>query len=151
MADNPVGRPSVITPEIINKLEEAFANGANDLQACFYAGISKSAFYAYQDAHPEFKERKDGLKNHLQLIAKNVLAKSIRSGNENDAKWLLERKEKGEYSLRNELTGADGKEFKVNWPLPQTELDAIPAEGSVSSVSHEEPKVGSTCLPPSCR
>lgn len=114
MAKNPGGRPTIMTPEIINKLEEAFANGATDLQACFYAGISHQTLYNYQNANPEFIERKNGLKNHLQLIAKNVLAKSIRSGNEADAKWLLERKEKGDYSLRNEHTGADGGAIDLN-------------------------------------
>ena len=89
------GRPTVVTEEAIRKLEAAFANGASDLEACFYAGISKTPFYKYQDAHPEFKERKEALKGQLGLIAKNVLADSIKNGkNVNDAKWYLERKDK---------------------------------------------------------
>ena len=108
------GRPTVMTPDVIGKLEQAFSNGATDLQACFYAGISKDALYTYEKKHPEFKERKEGLKNHLQLIAKNVLAKSIREkNNENDAKWLLERKEKAGYSTRQEQTGADGEPINI--------------------------------------
>lgn len=104
------GRPTVMTDEVISKLEEAFSVGATDLQACFYAEISKESLYRYQKANPEFRERKEGLKNNLQFIAKNVLANSIETKkNEQDAKWLLERKEKKDYSTRTESTGADGE------------------------------------------
>ena len=97
-------------------IEQAFSFGATDLEACFYAGISKDALYDYQVKNPEFTERKEGLKNNLKLIAKNVLGKSIEGGNETDAKWYLERKCKDEFSLRNEHTGAEGKDlnFTIN-------------------------------------
>jgi hypothetical protein len=96
------GRPTIMDENTVNKLEDAFSNGATDLQACFYAGISKQTLYNYQDKFPEFVDRKEALKNHLQLVAKNVLAKSIKGGNELDAKWLLERKEKNTYSTKVE-------------------------------------------------
>ena len=113
MAKDKGGRPTVITDEVIRKLEEAFAVGATDLEACFYAGISKTAFYNYQEDNPEFKERKEGLKNQLGLIAKNNLARSIKGGNDADAKWYLERKRKDEFSLRQETTGAGGEPLTV--------------------------------------
>ena len=97
---NKGGRPTVMTPEVIRKLEEAFAHDATDLQACFYAGIGKSALYKYQEKNPEFVERKEALKKQLGLIAKNVLAKSIKKGSEQDAKWYLERREKSNYSTQ---------------------------------------------------
>lgn len=97
------GRPTVMTPEAIAKLEQAFSFGATDLEACFYAGISKDALYDYQVKHPEFTERKEGLKNNLKLIAKNVLGKSIQGGNETDAKWYLERKCKDEFGLKTSI------------------------------------------------
>lgn len=113
---NGAGRPSVITQEVIRKLEQAFCNDMTDLEACLFAGISKTAFYKYQDAHPEFKERKELLKNALGLKAKSVLAESINSGNQADAKWWLERRRKDEFSTRSENTGIDGKaqEFNLN-------------------------------------
>ena len=91
-----------MTPDAIGKLEEAFANGATDEQACFYANIHKTTLYEYQTRHPEFKDRKHGLKSHLQLIAKNNIAREIKDGSVPQSNWLLERKEKGEYSARQE-------------------------------------------------
>jgi hypothetical protein len=148
---NGAGRPTVMTPEVIRKLEEAFANDATDLEACFYAGISHAPFYKYQEEHPEFKERKEALKSHLGLIAKNTVARSIKSGNELDAKWYLERRRKNEYSTRNENTGADGKDLSINWPLPRTELDEVHTPTSIPAVPHEEPEVVLPSLPPSRR
>ena len=42
-----VGRPSVMTPEIINKLEQAFSMGCGDLEACLYADLTPSVLYRY--------------------------------------------------------------------------------------------------------
>lgn len=103
----------MMTPKAVKKLEEAFANGATDVQACFYAGISKQTLYNYQKKHPKFIDRKEGLKAQLGLIAKNVLAKRIRKGDAQDAKWYLERKEKHEYSTKvtQEHTGSGGEKL----------------------------------------
>lgn len=90
MAD--VGRPTVMTPEVIRKLEEVFAIGGTDLEACFWADISKTALYEYQEAHPEFKERKAKLKEKIVLAARQTVAKSIAS-DVNSAWRMLERKD----------------------------------------------------------
>ena len=95
-----VGRPTKMTPEAIAKLEQAFASGATDLEACFYANIGKDVLYDYIKINPDFHDRKEGLKKQLNLIAKNQLAKSIKDGNIHDAKWHLERKAKDEYSTQ---------------------------------------------------
>lgn len=91
--DNPVGRPTVMTEDIVNKLEECFADGASDVEACFIAGISKQTLYNYQKYHPEFVDRKEGLKSLTTYRAKKVVSQSIASGDKNDAKWHLERKD----------------------------------------------------------
>lgn len=88
---NPVGRPSVMTEEVIRKLEEAFAFGASDLEACFYADISKTALYEYQKDHPEFAERKEKLKERPILLARQKVVKELTSDVKN-AQWYLERK-----------------------------------------------------------
>lgn len=108
-----VGRPSVITPEILAKLEEAFLVGASDLEACFYADISKTALYDYQNANPSFTERKEKLKESLKLRAKINVSRSLNSGDVNDSKWYLERKAKDEFAQRSIMqhagTGEDGE------------------------------------------
>ena len=55
-----IGRPTKMTPETVKKLEEAFAIGASDGEACFYSDISKETLYTYQDKTPGFLDRKRG-------------------------------------------------------------------------------------------
>ena len=96
------GRPTVMTPETINKLEQAFSLGCSDKEACLYANISPQTLYDYQHIHTEFVERKALLKEKLVLKARTVLAKSLEKEDENTAKWYLERKRKEEFSTRVE-------------------------------------------------
>jgi len=125
-----VGRPPIVDEIVLQKLEQAFSNDLTDLEACLYAGIGKSTLYNYQNANPEFLERKEILKNALSLKAKNVLANSINAGNEADAKWWLERRRKEQFSTRSESTGADGgaqkHEIKDVTDIKQKLLKAIP-------------------------
>ena len=100
------GRKTVMTPEIINKLEQAFSMGCSDLEACLYADIGKTTLYNYQNENPEFLERKEKLKEKLVLKARSVIADSLNKQDENTAKWYLERKAKNEFSTKveNETT-----------------------------------------------
>ncbi len=108
------GRPTVMTEESIAKLEEAFSNGATDLEACFLAKISKDSLYRYQQEHPEFCERKDALKEMIKYQAKKVVKEAIEEGDKQQANWYLERKGKDEgFNPRTEITGKDGEELKV--------------------------------------
>lgn len=115
-----VGRPTVITPEIINKLEEVFAIGGTDNEACFYADIGKTTLYNYQQDHPEFVERKEALKERPILKARQTVVKAL--DNPQQAQWFLERKVKNEFASRSELTGKDGKDLI---PEPLSEEDKI--------------------------
>jgi hypothetical protein len=97
-----VGRPTVMTPEVVNKLEQAFSLGCSDLEACLYADISKQSLYDYQAKYPEFADRKAMLKQKLVLKARTVVANSLNNNDENTAKWYLERKRKDEFSTKIE-------------------------------------------------
>lgn len=114
MTDKPkVGRPTKMTSEILNKLEEAFIDDLTDQEACIYAGISHTTFYNYQKDNPEFIERKEQLRGALGIKAKENIAKAIRKGDKKTSKWWLSRKRKGEFSTRTELTGDEGKPIEV--------------------------------------
>lgn len=101
------GRPSVMTDEVIRKLEEAFAFGASDGEACFYAGIGKTSLYEYQNNHPEFTERKEALKEKPVLLARQTVVKSLSLDPEMAMKYL-KAKRKAEFGDRLELTGENG-------------------------------------------
>ncbi len=102
-----IGRPTVMTPETIAKLEQVFALGGTDLEAIFYAGISKDALYDYQNKHPDFTERKEALKQTPVLKARQTIVKGL--DQDDNARWFLERKLKAEFASRTELTGKDGE------------------------------------------
>ncbi len=101
------GRKTVMTPEIIDKLEGAFSLGCTDIEACFMANISKTTLYNYQNTHPDFLERKEQLKDSLILQARHVIYDALQNNDKEMAKWYLERKKKSEFSTRQEVTGED--------------------------------------------
>jgi hypothetical protein len=105
-----MSRPTVITPDIIIQLKQAFAIGCTDEEACAYAKIGKSSLYRYIEQHPEFREESNRLKKEPILKAKNTIVRSL--DDVKDAQWYLERKKKDEFSLRSEFTGRDGEDIK---------------------------------------
>jgi len=111
MAD--IGRPTVMTEEVLRKLEDAYSNDATDLEACFLANISKSTLYDYQQDNPDFVERKKALKEMTKYRAKKNIKEKIQEGDVDTSKWYVERKGKDEgFSNRQELSGPDGKELQ---------------------------------------
>ena len=102
MAKSNAGRPTVMTPEVISKLEEAFSMGCGDREACLHANISTQPLYDYQTLHPEFTERKAMLKEKLILKSRQNVQLAIDTGDRDMTKWYLERKKKAEFSTRSE-------------------------------------------------
>ena len=72
-----VGRPTVMTPEIIDKLEEGFLMGFTDREACLFAGIAPSTLYDFCQEDKEFSERKELLKEQIKMRAKQNIAHGI--------------------------------------------------------------------------
>ena len=80
------GRPSVVTPEVIAKLERVFAYGASDREACIFAGISPDALYRYCKGNPKFAEYKELLKETPVLRARQTVVKAL----ENDSRLAMD-------------------------------------------------------------
>ena len=102
------GRKTVMTPEVVTKLEEAFSRDCTDTEACIFAGISRMTLHRYQEDNPEFCDRKALLKDTLVLKARTNIAERIEKGDLETSKWYIERKKRGEFSTRQEVTGEDG-------------------------------------------
>lgn len=118
----PAGRPTKMTPETIKKLEEAFAIGASDREACFYADISHETLYNYQQKNPQFVDRKEALKERPVLLARQSVIKGIEVDPQLALKYL-ERRKPSEFATRRELTGADGTAL----PTPILDLAGLQA------------------------
>lgn len=107
---NPVGRPSVMTDQVLAKLEHAYAIGCTDTEACSYANISKSALYRFLNDHPDVKERYIALKETPVLKARETVVRSIENGDDVSARWLLERKRRDEFGNKADVNiNADGR------------------------------------------
>jgi hypothetical protein len=101
--ENKVGRPTVMTQEVLQKLEYAFMRGLTDVEACLYADIGTTTLYNYCEENPEFRERKEELKQHPTAKARLNVTEAIENGNEDLSKWWLERKAKDEFSTKQEV------------------------------------------------
>lgn len=104
-----MSRPTVVTPEKLSELKHAFAIGCTDEEACAYAKIGTSSLYRYIEKNPEFRKEADRLKQEPILKAKQTIVDSL--DQDKNAQWYLERKLKNEFSLRQEITGKDGKDL----------------------------------------
>lgn len=95
----PAGRPTKMDDLTVKKLEEAFALGCTDLEACLYAGISKQTLYNYQEKNPEFVDRKQQLKETPVLLARQ----SVLDGIQEDSKLAfdyLKNKKSDEFNVK---------------------------------------------------
>jgi len=102
-----VGRPHIVDDEVLQKLEEAFLNGATDRQAVFLANISEGTLYNYIKDNPDFGERKELLKQQTAYRAKQVIKEAIEIKNDKEtAKWYLERKDK-DFKQKTDITSND--------------------------------------------
>ena len=89
----PRGECITKNPEILSKLERAFAIGCTDEEACVYAGISKGTLYGYIEQNPDFHERKEELKQLPVIRAKHSVVRRLQE-DVATSKWYLERKTK---------------------------------------------------------
>lgn len=79
-------KPTVMTDDVLLKLEQAYALGCTDNEACFYAGIARSTLYNYQQTHPDFVERKEELKSKPVLLSRQTVLKGITGHEVKDSK-----------------------------------------------------------------
>lgn len=95
------GRPTVFTPEVLQKLEQGFKIGLTDTECCCYADINLSTLYEYQKRNPEFLYKKEKWKQNPIAKAKHTIYKSL--DDPKTAQWYLERKCKEEFSTQSKV------------------------------------------------
>lgn len=85
------GRPTVVTPEVVSKLELAFSYGCTTREACIYAGISHEAFYSFIQSNPDFADRRDELRLKPILAARQMIVKHLDKDLAH-ARWFVTKK-----------------------------------------------------------
>jgi len=91
-----LGRPTKLDENTLEKLEDAFAQGFTNEEACLTAGIAYKTLWRYEQEHPEFRERKKLLKSNVTIRAKKSLMKHLPDRPELALK-VLERLQPDEY------------------------------------------------------
>lgn len=91
---NPVGRPSIYSDEIVEKLASIFRIGGTIEQAVSYAQIDKVTYYNWMEKHPNFSTKMEQARTYADIVAKNIVVDSmIRDKDLTTAKWWLEKRE----------------------------------------------------------
>ncbi len=91
------GRPTVITNEVVRKLEEALQDGFSVSEACLVSGISRTAYYERRSTDEAFAVKMELAQKYVTIRAKKTVIQAIKDGNFNAAKWWLERREREEF------------------------------------------------------
>lgn len=107
------GRPPVVTPEVVAKLEMGFAKGFNKTECCRFAGISRDALYDYIERNPKFSDRIEVLRSHPSMKAKINIADRIEKGDIELSQWYLERRNRDEFSLKQEVAASVSSTVKL--------------------------------------
>lgn len=97
---NKLGRPTVITPLIVLKLEQAFRDGFSVSKACELSGISRSTYYEHYGIDSDFQDKMQLAQGWVTEKARKVVVNAIDCGDLQSAKWWLERKAKSEFGIR---------------------------------------------------
>lgn len=100
------GRPTVMIPEVIEKIEEELKNGATLAQASFLAGISLKTLYNYFSDNPEFKDRCELLQGLVSYRARINIKNKIEAGDIDTSKYWLDRKDK-DFKQKTDITSND--------------------------------------------
>lgn len=117
MAENKGGRPTIMTEAVVAKLEYGFMKGLNVTECCHYADISRNCFYEYLEKNPEFKDRIEELKSSPSTRAKLNVVEAIENGDTDLSKWWLERRNKDEFSTKQEVSADVSSDVTISIEL----------------------------------
>jgi hypothetical protein len=76
---------------VVAKLEEQFLWNSSVKTACAMAGVSPDAYYDECNRNPEFLQKMQRAQEYVGSLADRTIAKSIRDGDVNTARWFKER------------------------------------------------------------
>lgn len=111
---HPGGRPTIMVPEVLNKLERAYTGGATHAEAAAYADISERVLYNYLKANPDFVQRIEGLKGRPRLLAKLIIVDKLADGDLATAWEVLDRGQVPGYQKVQEQAKAGQNGVQVN-------------------------------------
>lgn len=131
-----VENPTKYDDVVVEKLEDAFRDGASISEACGLAGIDRQTYYNWLESVDGFSTKMEDAREWVNEIARAVVAQKItRRKDVETAKWWLERRVKEKFSTRNELTGVNGQDLIPSPMLGGQTKDAVPTDDSNKKTS----------------
>lgn len=135
-----VGRPTVMTPTVIGKLEQAFAIDATVEEACFFAGIHRDTFYAWRKENPELSDMMETLRQK-PILAMRQAAVKLGMSSYSSAMDYLSRKKADEFGNKSKLEHS-GKIESIGPQTAATQKIAEEYEAKMKAAITEEAKKG---------
>jgi cob(I)alamin adenosyltransferase len=118
------GRPSVITEETVQKLEEAFRIDATTDEACRYAGIARSTYYDWYGKDKNFRTKMDSAQDYLFLLAKRNWTEAIQNKDKAASMDYLKRRQRDRYAEKT-VSENDNTNTNFNVELTAEEREAL--------------------------
>lgn len=97
------GRPRVVTGSVVSLLVACFHNGLTVRQACWQSGISHEAYYRTLKIDSVFADKMNKAQQIPSITARTNIMSAIKKGDISASKWLLERKDKEEFSSKHDV------------------------------------------------
>lgn len=93
LSKNEVGRPTLLVPETVTKLESILKIGGTIEEACSYALISRETYYRWLKENEDFMTKMESAQHYSDIVAKNIVVDSMhKDKNLDTAKWWLEKR-----------------------------------------------------------
>lgn len=86
-----------LSAEIIGRLKASLSCGANEKEACHFAGISEKTLGLMKEKFPLLGRYVEAWKSRIILKAKGVISDALAAGDVSVAKWVLERRSRKEW------------------------------------------------------
>lgn len=99
--------------EVIRTLEPFFKLGCNIKKACNYAGIPYTTVNTWINDSEELRIKVTAWQNEMSTQARKVLKSELEKGNYATSLEWLKRKEKDEFSDRQEFTGGGDEQNPI--------------------------------------
>lgn len=97
-----MSRPTTFTEPTVQKLEQAFRDGFNVVEACRTSGVSRAAYYQHLADDVEFMDKMRTAQDYVNIKAKHVIIEKIlKEGDATAARWWLERRAKDEFGSKS--------------------------------------------------
>lgn len=88
------GRPTKLSNEVVQKLEDIFKIGGTVDQAVNYARIARRTYYYWLEDDEDFAQKMQSAQEYADTVAKKIVVDAMTKGQDvATAKWWLEKRE----------------------------------------------------------